>query len=125
MSLILGRAKVLKQPVEFQSSLVDYVREFFSSFSLIKSQLPESRCPVKLKNGQSSSKNNSVGNLNYFIDYNCRQKSDGLEEVVNGELSEEVFNEIFDNEDDDENGYLDKYDYENEAKALDDFRRLK
>ena len=95
MSLILGKAKVLKQPIEFENSLAQYIREFFKSFSLIKSQLPESRSLIRLK-----AKNESNDGMNYFVDYKCKKLPDGFEEVVNGELSEEVFNEISDYEDD-------------------------
>lgn len=116
MGLILGKAKVLKAPCEYRLDMRQYLMDFVNSFSQIKSSLPESRKLIKLKPGQNLLKAQKLQKNNlhhFFIDYQRLCKSNEMNEkesvdqfsmldVIDGVLSEEVFNEINDKVDDEE-----------------------
>lgn len=108
MGLILGKAIVLKSPVEYQD-LFQYLYALISSFSWIETHLPINRIAIQLSPKQDFMRlNTPVYNRNCFIDYKRKEDQDEndlyeIEDVKDGVLSQEVINEINSDRDKEEN----------------------
>lgn len=115
MGLILGKAKIVKTPTEYHGDMIQFTKDFLNGFSWIQPLLPSSRELFKLNKDQGFIKIKNSGDESFFIDFKKKKKgrSCGKElgdndlslskytilDIVEGELSEEVFNEINSNED--------------------------
>jgi len=125
MGLILGKAKVIKSAAEYQWDIVKFAQDTANSFSLIKTDMPDRRELVKLKQPDQRllkiliQNNRRNSGSYYYVDYHKRNKPEETRVNAEGVLPDEILNELQkdlddiddvltlhnDHNDDDDDGY--------------------
>ncbi len=101
MGLILGKAKILKSAAEYQWDIVKFAQDTVNSFSLIKTDMPDRRELVKLKQPDQRllkiliQNNRRNSGSYYYVDYHKRNKPEETRVNADGDvLPDEILKEL-------------------------------